>query len=98
MAFMQVDFQDSLRKAQQISQLSGEVRTTAQSNIDDIEKNIPSVWSGDGADKYRKKINKISTRVKNRADMLQRNASGLKTSANRMKRAEEYALSLFSKK
>lgn len=97
MANIVVDFQDTLNKVKKMEQLSVEVRDVANKHVDEIGNNIPSVWSGDGAGRYQKKIKKIDTRIKNRAKALERNASGLKASVNRLKRAEEYAKNLFSK-
>lgn len=98
MANIIVDFQDTLNKVKKIEQLSGTVRNIAQKHIDGIGENVPSAWSGDAGKRYQKKINKIDTRIKNRASALERNAAGLKMSVNRLKRAEEYAQRLFSKK
>lgn len=93
-----VNFQDTLNKVKRIEQLSVEVWNVANIHIDEVGNNVPAVWSGDAARKYQKKINKIDTRIKNRAKALERNASDLKASVNRLKRAEEYAKNLFSKK
>ena len=98
MANIVVDFQDTLNKVKQIEQLSVEVRNVSKNNLNGISGNIPSVWSGDAAKRYQKKINKIDARVRNRATALEKNASGLKTSVTRLKRVEEYAQSLFSRK
>ncbi|MBO5159772.1 MAG: WXG100 family type VII secretion target [Lachnospiraceae bacterium] len=98
MANIVVDFRDTLNKVKEIEQLSVDVLKIANNNIDEISESIPSVWSGDAAKRYQKKISKINKKIKKRANALEKNAVGLKASVNRLKRAEEYAQRLFSKK
>lgn len=98
MANIIVDFQDTLNKAKEINQLSVEVRNITKNYVHEIGENVPGVWTGDAAKKYQKKINKIDVRIQNRAKALEKNAEGLRSSVNRLKRAEEYAQRLFSKK
>lgn len=98
MANIIVDFRDTFNKVKRIEQLSNQVNRIATRTVDGIGENIPSVWTGDGADRYQKKLNKINARIKKRAQDLNKNARGLEASANRLKKAEEYAKTLFSKK
>lgn len=98
MANIIVDFQDTLNKAKEINQLSVEVRNITKNYVHEIGENVPGAWTGDAAKKYQKKINKIDVRIQNRAKALEKNAEGLRSSVNRLKRAEEYAQRLFSKK
>ena len=93
-----VDFQDTFQKVREIEALSVKVKNIAIQRTDAISENVSSVWTGDAANRYQKKINKLSTKIKKRANALETNAAGLKSSATRLKRAEEYAQSLFSKK
>lgn len=98
MALINVDIGDTLRKAEQISQLSKDVSGVVSGELEAISTGVPTVWTGDGAQKYQRKLDKINQRINNRAKSLKSTAVGVRASAIRIQRAEAYALSLFQKK
>ncbi len=97
MGLINIDIGATKDRAGQIEELSVTVRNIANHTIDDMRDNIPGSWTGDGATRYIKSLNKINNRIKKRATNLKNISVGLWASADRLEQIEGYAVSLFKR-
>lgn len=97
MGKIDVEFGEALRKAKQIEENGDSIKSTA-SKIAELEGAIGGFWKGDSAGEYLKKYDKHARKLVSYGQSLKTNAEKLKESTNRLKRAEEWGASLFSRR
>lgn len=96
MAAIEINYQDTINKANQIAELSESIKKKCTDDIAGVKENCSTVWTGDGSDAYCKKLEQIKGKIEKRAGQLKDAADSMKNAAEKMQQAEEFAKSLFS--
>lgn len=96
MALIELNYQDTINKAEQLEELAAEMKTICSKDIGGANDVCSSIWKGDASTAYQKKLNQIQSKIEKRADTLNSTANSLGGVARRLKQAEDFAKSLFS--
>lgn len=97
MAIIELNYQDTIHKSEQLIELSADVKNICRNDIEDIKNTCNSVWKGDASTAYQKKLTQIQAKIEKRARSIESTADSLGKTAKRLKRAEEFANSIFNK-
>ena len=92
---IEIDYRNTIRKAQRLRELAGELEGIRQSRIGGSLNNLPGAWRGDASAMYDGKLRKLDDKVRKRIKELRNAADGIEKAAKRLHDAEMYGLSLF---
>lgn len=95
MGLIDIDINDTKRKAGQIRDLATDTKKVANSDMTTIESTLPGAWKGEAAKRYDKKIRRMESRIRDNGKDLDNIASGLSAAVGRFEAAENFAKSLF---
>lgn len=98
MALIELNYQDTINKADELGSLASEIKGICTNNLSDINNSCSSIWKGDASISYQKKLGQIQSKIEKRAKSLENTANSLGGVARRLKQAEDYAKSLFHNK
>ena len=92
-----MNYKDTLDKASQLRQLAQSLQSMTADQLQEIADNLDPVWEGDAAELYKRKLRTLSGTFSSRAGVIEGFADGLESSADRLRRVEELAISLFNR-
>lgn len=92
-----MNYNDTLSKASELRELAQRLQDTTAKPLEDTADNLGTVWTGDTAELYRRKLQRLSSTFSSRANVLNGFAGGLESSAERLRKVEELAISLFNR-
>lgn len=95
MALIDIDYQDTLKKADRLEALASNLRSISTRNLQDLQAGVGRTWRGSAAELYRKRTQTFSRQVESQAKELQNMARSLRAAAERYRRLEELANSIF---
>lgn len=95
MALIDIDYQDTLRKANRLEALANDLRGISTRNLQDLQAGVGRSWRGSAAELYKKRTRTFSNQIEAQARELQRMARSLRASAERYRRLENLANSIF---
>lgn len=93
MAFIDIDYQDTLQKAAQLENLAAELRRVSTHDLAELQS--CRNWRGSAAEVYKKKTKILSQQVNAQANDLQKLASSLRQAAERYRWLEQVSHSIF---
>lgn len=96
MAFIDIDFGDTIGKAEQIKEKAEEINSISCANLGQDFDRLASAWKGDSGELYISKALKINRTIANKSDELKKTAEALKGKAERLRKVEELGVSIFS--
>lgn len=96
MAQIEIDYQDTIRKASRLETLARELRTVGTKDLQNLQSGVGRSWCGSAAEMYKKRTSTFSRQVESQARQLESMARSLRQSAERYRRLEELANSIFS--
>lgn len=95
MALIDIDYQDTLRKADRLETLANDLRNISTRNLQDLQSGVGRTWRGSAAELYKRRTQTFSRQIESQAKELQSMARSLRASAERYRRLEEMANSIF---
>lgn len=95
MPFLNIDYRDTLRKADELADLASEIRSIAQSDLPQLQSAAERSWRGSASEIYQKKVCTFSNQTRGQAKELQDLARSLKGRAQYYQYLERLGLSLF---
>jgi len=95
MALIDIDYRDTLRKAEQLERLASELRSISTRDLQDLRSGVGRTWRGSAAELYKKRSRTFSRQIESQAKELQRMARSLRQSAERYRRLEILAKGIF---
>ena len=97
MAQIELDYYDTIRKADRLEELSRKLRAIAERSVYSGLSAIDSTWSGTAADLYKKKTRIYAEQLLSQAKELEQLAKGIRSSAERLKRVDETFSTIFGR-
>lgn len=95
MSVVEIDYRDTLKKADQLEELARELRTIASRDLQDLQSGVSRAWKGSSAERYKKHAQTLSRQVEAQAKNLQNAAKGLRRTAERYRFLESGANRFF---
>lgn len=95
MSLIDIDYQDTLRKADQLERLAEELRQVSAHDLQDLQSGVGRTWRGSSAELYRKRMQTLQRQVDAQARDLKSTASRLRQAAEHYRRLELMANSIF---
>lgn len=95
MAFIEIDYWDTIKKADQLEELARDLRNIAAGDLSRIQSGVSRNWQGSAAQLYQKRTRTFSSQVEGQARQLQALARELRQAAERYRRLEQLASGLF---
>lgn len=95
MAFIDIDYQDTLQKAAQLENLAAELRRVSTRDLLELQSCVGRTWRGSSAELYKKKAKVLSQQVNAQANDLQKLANSLRQAAERYRFLEQMAHNIF---
>ncbi len=89
MGQIELDYYDTIRKADRLEELAGKLRLIANAQIYRGLHAAESTWTGAAADQYKKKTRIFAEQMISQAGELERLAKAIRSSAERLKRIDE---------
>lgn len=83
-----MDYRETMRRAEELEQLARRIKRKANGEYREAQRALAGVWSGEAAEAYLKKTNRIRDKLLRNAEELDRTADVLKRAATRLYRAE----------
>jgi len=98
MANIELNYQDTINKSEQLIDLAADIKRICRNDLEDVKSTCRSVWKGDASEAYQKKLEQIQSKIEKRARSIESTANSLGNTARRLRRAEETANTMFTKK
>ena len=95
MALIDVDYQDTLRKAERLDELATKLDNIVMHDLESVYTGVNNSWHGTAADRYKSKERTYNGQIRARARRLRELARGLRQAAERYHRIEMAAKSLW---
>ena len=95
---IEMHFQQMMEKAEELLTLANELSHVADRDIISINEHVRSGWTGNSADVYQKKIEKLYNQVLAQAAGLRATAGILQGSAKVLYNIERKGMEIFGKK
>lgn len=95
MGFIDIDYRDTLKKANQLEALAMELRSIAARDLQNVQSGVGRTWRGSAAELYKKRAQTLSRQAEAQARDLQSLARGLRQAAERYRRLEAAANAIF---
>lgn len=95
MALIEVDYQDTLRKADRLDALARELRSLAAQDLQSIQSGVSRNWKGSASELYQKRMRTYVRQVEAHAKDCQSLANSLRKAAKRYRQMEMLANSIF---
>lgn len=95
MAFIEIDYRDTLRKANELDRLARELRSIASRDLQDLQSGIGRSWRGTPAQQYQKRARTLSQKTLSQAKDLEKMARSLRAAAERYRMLELAAHTIF---
>lgn len=92
-----IDIPDTENKVRKLGEVSRNI-STAGKQIGNVAGTTTSVWVGDCANEYKKKVSKMENRTYSRSRSISNISNGLSKSVNNLKAVESFGASLFGRK
>lgn len=96
MAIIDLNYQDTINKADELGNLAAEIKGICSSNLGNINSSCSSIWKGDAGAAYQKKLRQIQSKIEKRAKSLETIANSMGGIARRLRQVEDYAKSYFN--
>lgn len=95
MSSIEIDYRDTLKKAEQLDSLSRELRAIASRDLSDLQSGVNQAWQGSCAELYKKRVRELAQQVEAQARTFQSIAGGLRRTAERYRILESTANGIF---
>lgn len=95
MSVIEIDYQDTLKKVEQLEALAGELKKVSSDNLRNLQSGVDQGWKGSSAELYKKRMKALSELIDARAGDLQNTANGLRKAAEHYHRLETIAGTIF---
>lgn len=95
MALIEIDYVDTIRKAEELEQLARELKSISANGLEEIKSGIDAGWKGSASVLYKKKINELSHQLASQAEDLLKIAERLGKTAKRYQKLEQMAKNIF---
>lgn len=95
MGLIDIDYRDTLKKADRLEALAQEIRTVATRDFPELQSGGSRNWQGSAAELYRKRNQALARQVEAQSKTLQRTARNLRVAAERYHRLELAANAIF---
>ena len=95
MGLIDIDYRDTLKKADRLEALAQEIRSVAVRDLPDLQSGVGRNWKGSAAELYRKRNQALARQAEAQARDLQRTARNLRAAAERYRRLEAAANAIF---
>ncbi len=83
-----------IERANELNDLADRLLSMVNNEISDNTELVRRSWDGDSGDLYVKKVNDTACRIRSRARDLKSTSENLRTSAERMRKADLWAVSI----
>ncbi|MDD3369981.1 MAG: hypothetical protein PHP50_14065 [Lachnospiraceae bacterium] len=91
MSTIEFDFAKARQQQQELESIAQELKSIAEQSMEDTIGGIASAWSGDNAQAYLAKAEKLQTQISRNADKVQNTSIVLGIVSSALQRAEEIA-------
>ncbi len=95
MGLINIDYWDTLKKADQLDALANELRAVAARDLQNLQSGVGKSWKGSSAELYKKRTQSFSRQVEAQAKELQNVAGSLRAAAEFYRRVEAASHALF---
>lgn len=95
MSSIDINYHDMIKKAERLESLAGDLRLIVSNNLNDMRSGANQNWKGSSAELCKKRMQQLSHRIDGQAKSLQSAASELRAAAERYRRLESIANSIF---
>jgi len=95
MGLIDIDYRDTLRKADQLERLASELRGISTRELQNLRSGVGRSWWGSSAEMYKKRSVTLSRQIESQARDMQRMANSLRQSAERYRRLEILSKTIF---
>ncbi len=95
MALIDIDYQDTLKKADRLESLANDLQSISTRNLQDLQASMSRTWRGSASELCKKRTQTFSRQIEAQAKELQNMARSLRASADRYRRLEALANSIF---
>ena len=92
---LEINYKDTIRKAEQLESLADDIIKICNSSLTGLSNATRNAWTGDGGDRFRKRMNKCIKSLANNSRDLKNTASSLESKARRYEWIEKQAQNLF---
>lgn len=95
MAWIDVDYRNMLRKADQLESLARDLQNISSRDLQNVQSGVNQCWQGSASELYKKKLRTFSRQVDSHARTLLDLAGNLRRAAERYERLERIGNSIF---
>lgn len=95
MALIDIDYRDTLRKAERLESLARELRNVSSRDLQELQSGGGRAWSGSASEMYRKRARTLSQKTAQQAKDLEKLARSLREAAERYRMLEMAANAIF---
>ncbi len=95
---IQMDYRNAIRQADSLSEIARDLKTTANSGLQDCMAQISTNWTGDNSRAYTQKCTTLKTNIVRSADKLQKTAEAIRRIAKNTYDTEMNALSIMQRR
>lgn len=95
---IQMDYRNAIRQADSLSEIARELKTTADSGLQDCMSEISGSWTGDNATGYVKKCSLLKDKIIRSSEKLQKTADAIRKIAKNTYDMEMRALEIMKRR
>lgn len=95
MTQIEIDYNDTLKKADRLEELAKRLNEIAKSKMAGIQSGISRNWKGSAAELYRKKTATLARQLTSQAKSIRSTANSIRSAAEEYRRLERLANSIF---
>lgn len=95
MAFIEIDYADTIRKADRLEELAVKLNNIAAAKMAELQSGMNRNWKGSASAIYQKKTNTLIQQITSQAKSLKSAAKSIRKSAEDYRRLEQLANTLF---
>ena len=95
MAAIEINYQDVMKKAERLEALAADLRRLSANDLQELLAGVGHGWNGSAAELYKKRTRTMSHQIEGRAKELESMAKNLQRAAERYRRLEVLANTIF---
>nr|WP_295283093.1 hypothetical protein [uncultured Blautia sp.] len=95
---IQMDYRNAIRQVDSLSEIARELKTTADSGLQDCMSEISGSWTGDNATGYVKKCSLLKDKIIRSSEKLQKTADAIRKIAKNTYDMEMRALEIMQRR